>query len=345
MDPVVPQLEEETRRRRGRLLFRHQRIPVRMLVPNFFTLLGLCAGLTSIRMSIEARYDLALAAIVFAALLDGLDGRVARLLKTSSRFGAELDSLADFVNFGVAPAVMIFTWGLGDLKSFGWIAVMIFALASALRLARFNVMIDEDKPRWQKDFFTGMPTPAAAIVVLLPVYLAAIGLDLRDARWMKNIVIIYTLLIAFLMVSNIPTYSGKLLGERISREWVLPIFVLAVLYVATLVTYPHETLAGTSIFYLAMIPVGWRRFQQNLAKDAAGNAGGTGAPPVKPPETGTGAAGGSATWASPPPAGSVAPGADAADKDSAPQGSKSEAPESKRDSGRVVELRTPEPRS
>ena len=345
MDPVVPQLEEETRRRRGRLLFRHQRIPVRMLVPNFFTLLGLCAGLTSIRMSIEARYDLALAAIVFAALLDGLDGRVARLLKASSRFGAELDSLADFVNFGVAPAVMIFTWGLGDLKSFGWIAVMIFALASALRLARFNVMIDEDKPRWQKDFFTGMPTPAAAIVVLLPVYLAAIGLDLRDARWMKNIVIIYTLLIAFLMVSNIPTYSGKLLGERISREWVLPIFVLAVLYVATLVTYPHETLAGTSIFYLAMIPVGWRRFQKNLAKDAAGNAGGgTGAPPVKPPETGTGSAGGSATWASPP-SGSAPPGADAAGKDSAPQGSKSEPPESKRDSGRVVELRTPEPRS
>ena len=161
---------------------------------------------------------------------------------------------------------------------------------------------------------------------------------------MKNIVIIYTLLIAFLMVSNIPTYSGKLLGERISREWVLPIFVLAVLYVATLVTYPHETLAGTSIFYLAMIPVGWRRFQKNLAKDAAGNAGGTGAPPVKPPETGTGAAGGSATWASPP-SGSAPPGADAAGKDSAPQGSKSEPPESKRDGGRVVELRTPEPRS
>jgi len=269
MDPVVPRLEEETRRRRGRLLFRHRRIPVRMLVPNFFTLLGLSAGLTSIRMSIEGRYELALAAIVFAALLDGIDGRVARLLKASSRFGAELDSLADFVNFGVAPAVMIFTWGLGDLKSIGWIAVMIFALASALRLARFNVAIDDDKPRWQKDYFTGMPTPAAAIVVLLPVYLASIGLDLRDARWMKNIILVYTLLIAFLMVSNIPTYSGKLLGERISREWVLPIFMVGVLYIATLVTYPHETLAGTSLVYLAMIPVGFQRFQKRLAQDAA----------------------------------------------------------------------------
>jgi hypothetical protein len=123
MDPILPRLERETRRRRRSPMFHHQRVPVRMLVPNFFTLLGLCAGLTSIRMSIEGRYELALAAIVFAALLDGVDGRVARLLKASSRFGAELDSLADFVNFGVAPAFLIFTWGLGDLKSLGWICV------------------------------------------------------------------------------------------------------------------------------------------------------------------------------------------------------------------------------
>lgn len=325
MDPVVPRLEEETRRRRGRLLFRHQQIPVRMLVPNFFTLLGLCAGLTSIRMSIEARYDLALVAIVFAALLDGVDGRVARLLKASSRFGAELDSLADFVNFGVAPAVMIFTWGLGDLKSLGWIAVMIFALASALRLARFNVMIDEDKPRWQKDFFTGMPTPAAAIVVLLPVYLASVGFDLRDARWMKNIIIVYTLLIAFLMVSNIPTYSGKLLGERISRELVLPIFVLAVLYVATLVTYPHETLAGTSLFYLAMIPVGWRRFQNNLARDAAELA--------------------AAEQTAASQSGAAAGGDGRGETTSGPGATPSREGSNKGEGGRVVELRSPEPRS
>lgn len=318
MDPVVPQLEEETRRRRGRLLFRHRRIPVRMLVPNFFTLLGLCAGLTSIRMSIEGRYELALLAIVFAALLDGVDGRVARLLKASSRFGAELDSLADFVNFGVAPAIMLFTWGLGDLKSLGWIAVMIFALASALRLARFNVMIDEEKPRWQKDFFTGMPTPAAAIVVLLPVYLASIGFDLRAALWMKNIILAYTLLIAFLMVSNIPTYSGKLLGERISREWVLPIFMVAVFYVAMLVTYPHETLAGTTLFYLAMIPVGWRRFQVNLARDAAAASPASSTEPTSTDATPPGAEVGEAAKAS-------------ADKPVAP--------------GRVVGLRSTDPRA
>jgi len=251
-------------------MFHHQRVPVRMLVPNFFTLLGLCAGLTSIRMSIEGRYELALAAIVFAALLDGVDGRVARLLKASSRFGAELDSLADFVNFGVAPAFLIFTWGLGDLKSLGWICVMIFALASALRLARFNAAIDEDKPRWQSAYFSGMPTPAAAIVVLLPVYIQHLGFsEIQSSPFMLDAVLIYTLTIAFLMVSTIPTFSGKLLGERISREYVLPLFIFAIGFVALLATYPFGTLTGACLVYLATIPFSWRRYSQMLASTAA----------------------------------------------------------------------------
>lgn len=261
MDPIVPQLEKHTRRRRRRRMFNHARIPVRMMVPNFFTLVGLCAGLTSIRMSIEGRYDFALAAIVFAALLDGLDGRIARLLKASSRFGAELDSLADFVNFGVAPAIMIFTWGLGSHRSLGWIAVMLFALASALRLARFNASLEEDRPRWQSDFFQGVPTPAAAIVVLLPIYLAHVGLDFREPPLLLNAVLAYTMLIGVMMVSNIPTYSGKLLGERIGREWVLPIFILAMMALACLVTYPYATLAIASIAYLVSIPWTLKRFR------------------------------------------------------------------------------------
>lgn len=266
MDPVLPRLERETWRRRRTPMFRHQRVPVRMLVPNFFTLLGLCAGLTSIRMSIEGRYELALAAIVFAALLDGIDGRVARLLKASSRFGAELDSLADFVNFGVAPAFLIFTWGLGDLKSLGWICVMIFALASALRLARFNVALDNDKPKWQAAYFSGMPTPAAAIVVLLPVFIEHLGFaSIRTSPLMLDVVLIYTLVIAFMMVSTIPTFSGKLLGERISREYVMPLFMLAVGFVALLVTYPFGTLTGACLVYLATIPISWRRYRQMLA--------------------------------------------------------------------------------
>lgn len=265
MDPIIPRLEQETRRRRRMPLFRHRHVPVRMLVPNFFTLLALCAGLTSIRMGIEGRYELALGAIVFAALLDGIDGRVARLLKASSRFGAELDSLADFVNFGVAPAFLIFNWGLGSLKSLGWICVMIFALASALRLARFNVASDEARPKWEAAYFIGMPTPAAAIVVLLPIFVEHLGFDFRGSTLVLDLVLAYTLLIAFLMVSTIPTFSGKLLGERISREYVLPIFMLAVGFVALLVTYPFGTLTGASIVYLALIPLSWHRFMRRSA--------------------------------------------------------------------------------
>jgi CDP-diacylglycerol---serine O-phosphatidyltransferase len=267
IDPEVPDLEVETFRRRRRPLFRHRRVPVRMLVPNFFTLLGLCAGLTSIRMGIEGRFDLALAAIVFAGCLDGIDGRIARLLKASSRFGAELDSLADFVNFGVAPAFLLFTWGLGDVRSAGWICVMIFALASALRLARFNAALDDDKPRWQSNFFTGMPTPAAAIVVLLPVYLYQVGFEWLKSPLALKVMLVYVLFIAFMMVSTIPTYSGKLLGERVGREWVLPMFVIAIGGVAMLLTYPYETLSAVSIAYLAAIPVSWRKFQSQAARD------------------------------------------------------------------------------
>ena len=268
MDMEEPALETELRRRRRRSIFRHRRVPVRMLVPNFFTLLGLCAGLTSIRMGIEGRYDLALAAIVFAACLDGLDGRIARLLKASSRFGAELDSLADFVNFGVAPAFLIFNWGLGTLKSAGWICVMIFALASALRLARFNVASDDEKPRWQSNYFTGMPTPAAAIAVLLPLYLSQLGVAELKTAWGLKIVLVYTLFLAFMMVSSIPTYSGKLLGERVGREWVLPIFVLAISLVAMLFTYPYETLTALTLGYLAFIPISWRNFRDKVEAGA-----------------------------------------------------------------------------
>jgi CDP-diacylglycerol---serine O-phosphatidyltransferase len=271
MDPVLPQLEKETRRRRRRRLFNHARIPVRMLVPNFVTLLGLCWGLTSIRMSIEGRWELALGGIVLAALLDGVDGRVARYLKASSRFGAELDSLADFVNFGVAPAILLFTWGMGSIKSFGWICVLLFALASALRLARFNVASDEEKPKWQSNYFTGMPTPAAAIVVLLPHYLYHLGLDVHDSRAALIAMLIYILAIALMMVSSVPTYSGKLLGERIGREWVLPIFVIAVAFVACLVTYPYETLCLATLAYLATIPWSLTRYRQLEAEYTAAN--------------------------------------------------------------------------
>lgn len=252
---------------RRRRLFRKRKIPLRMLAPNFFTLLSLCAGITAIRMAIEARYDMAVALIVIAALLDGIDGRLARALKAQSRFGAELDSLADFVNFGVAPAVVVFTWGLGSMKGLGWIAVLVFACAMSLRLARFNAMLDVDKPRWQANFFTGIPAPAGAITVLLPIYVTEIGL--LELRALPGVVIVYTFVLAALLVSTIPTYSGKLAGERIPREWAPAILVGIAALVGLLVTYPYATLTVITLAYLAIIPVSVHRFQTKLRQDAA----------------------------------------------------------------------------
>src|SRR6202167_3690030 len=150
---------------------RFRGVPLRLLIPNLVTLLALSLGLTAIRFALEDEIEWAAIAIAVAAVLDGLDGRIARALKGTSRFGAELDSLADFVDFGVAPALLLYVFGLNQVKSLGWFAALIFAIACALRLARFNVMLDDpDQPPWQVHFFTGMPAPAGAVVSLLPLY-------------------------------------------------------------------------------------------------------------------------------------------------------------------------------
>ena len=253
--PFDPERDE---RKRRPLVFARGQVPVRVLIPSIFTLVGLCAGLTAIRMGIESRWDLAVAALVFAAFLDGIDGRVARLLKASSRFGAELDSLADFVNFGVAPAIIMFNWALEDLPSLGWIAVLVFAVCSALRLARFNVSLDRtDLPAWKSNYFVGVPAPAGAILLLLPIYAQDLGLHLPR---LTPLVFFYTLGIALLMVSNVPTFSGKLIGQKIAREYVPPVFVAAALFMALLLTYPSLTLAVGSLTYLALIPVSAYRY-------------------------------------------------------------------------------------
>jgi CDP-diacylglycerol--serine O-phosphatidyltransferase len=187
-------------------------------------------------------------------------------LKASSRFGAELDSLADFVNFGVAPAIIIYTWALDDLRSMGWIAVLVYAVCASLRLARFNVALERsDLPAWKSSYFVGVPAPAGALVLLLPIYAQDLGLHLPS---LTPLVLLYTLVIALLMVSRVPTFSGKLIGQRIAREHVPPVFVLAALFIALLLTYPSLTLAVGSVLYLAMIPVSAYRYFQVERKEA-----------------------------------------------------------------------------
>ncbi|MEO8667437.1 MAG: phosphatidylcholine/phosphatidylserine synthase [Bauldia sp.] len=243
-------------------------VPVRLVLPNVVTLLALCAGLTSIRMSIEGKYDYAIAAIAIAAVLDGIDGRMARFLRSSSRFGAELDSLTDFVNFGVGPGILLYAWTLNDVRSLGWIAVLIFAICCALRLARFNVaLVASDKPEWQSNFFVGVPAPAGAMISLLPVYMEFVGAP--HGFWTAPLVLVYTVAIGLLMVSRVPTWSGKLVGKRIPRDQVLPLFVAVVLVVALLVSYPWEMMTILTLAYLVSLPLSWNAFERRLKLERA----------------------------------------------------------------------------
>lgn len=246
---------------------RFGKVPVRYLLPNLITLLALCSGVTAIRLAIEGRYELAVAAVIVAVVLDAVDGRLARLLKGTSRFGAELDSLADFVNFGVAPALLIYLWSLNTLRTAGWVIALILAICCALRLARFNVALeDPGKPAWASGFFTGAPAPAGAGLALLPMYLGFLGL-INDGHDYAFVIAPYVVLVALLMVSRVPTYSGKNLGNWIPREMVLPILGLAAFAVIMLIAYPWQLLTVVALAYLAMIPLAIRAHRRLRAAD------------------------------------------------------------------------------
>jgi CDP-diacylglycerol---serine O-phosphatidyltransferase len=244
-------------------------IPVRVLVPNVITLLAICAGLTAIRLSTEGRMEVAVAAIVFAAVLDGIDGRVARMIKGQSKFGAELDSLADFVNFGVAPGLILYFWQLHELNNGGWIAAMVFAISGGLRLARFNATIDDPNgPAYAANFFTGVPAPAGAVTALLPIYLAFLGIAKPPAA----LIAAYTLLIAILMVSRLPVFSGKQMRMRVPPEMVLPVFVVAIFFIAILIGFPWYILSIGSVLYLLSLPLGWKSYKDQERAAAAQTA-------------------------------------------------------------------------
>jgi CDP-diacylglycerol--serine O-phosphatidyltransferase len=241
-------------------LQRFNQIPLRFLLPNIITLLALCSGVTAIRLGIEGRYELAVGAVIVAVVLDAVDGRVARLLKGQSKFGAELDSLADFVNFGVTPAVLLHLWALHQLKNLGWLVCLCLAICCALRLARFNVMAaDPDKPAWTSNFFTGIPAPAGAGLAMLPMYIGFLGVDLTS-RPAAIAILVWVAFVAAGMVSRVPTYSGKTLGQRVHRDMVLPIIAAAVIALVMLVAFTWEMLTLFALIYVALIPLGARSY-------------------------------------------------------------------------------------
>lgn len=246
--------------------FRH--LPLNTLAPNILTICALCSGLTSIRFAILGQWKFAVAAIAVAALLDTLDGRVARLLKGASRFGAELDSLSDFLCFGVAPAMVLYFWSLHALGNGnpGWLVVLAFSTCTALRLARFNTALeDPDKPVWTGSFFTGIPSPAGAGLALLFMILSLevessfLRAPLLNAVWM--------LAIGGLMVSRVPTYSFK--RVRVKREAVLPVLLGVGVLAALLMNEPWYSLAALGFIYLGSIPFSYRAHERLRQGDTA----------------------------------------------------------------------------
>ena len=227
------------------------------LLPNALTIFGVCLGLSSIKFALDANYGMAIIAIGFAAILDTLDGRVARLIKGTSKIGKELDSLTDVISFGVAPGFIIYFWTLNEIGKFGWMFVLIYTVCCVLRLARFNLMIIEENETWKINFFEGVPSPAAAGLVLLPLILSLSGIvQFENYTVLSSIAILTT---SILMVSKIPTYSLK----RILIPRHLAIFLLLGIgvYVSLLIFYTFETLFFSGLIYIFLIPISYFHYR------------------------------------------------------------------------------------
>ncbi|MTH78000.1 CDP-diacylglycerol--serine O-phosphatidyltransferase [Paracoccus aestuariivivens] len=219
------------------------------LLPNMLTVAAICAGLSAIRFGVQGNYTLAVMLIIFAGVLDGVDGRLARALGSSSKIGAELDSLADFLNFGVAPPLLLYFWGLDEFRGVAWISVLVFSVCSVMRLARFNVGAKSDAPQHDSAYFEGVPSPAGALLVMLPMYLSFL---FGNRPVLPEVVIcIYMVIVGLLLISRIPTWSFK--KTRISRENVKFFLISMTATLATLLTFPWAMLIVLCVGYVAMV--------------------------------------------------------------------------------------------
>ena len=230
----------------------------RMLLPNMLTLIGVCIGLTSIRFALSGEFHLAIIAIIFAALIDGLDGRFARLIKGTSKVGKELDSLTDMISFGVAPAFIMYFWKLNTFGRFGWLLCLVYVICVALRLARFNISSNQE-PSWRDNFFEGVPSPAGGILVLTPLIISLSGFDLFQLNY-DIIVPVFFIGTSFLLISKFPTYSFKKI--IIPRRTTIFLLFSIVLFFGLLLIYTFNVIALSTIIYLLLLPISFVHYQK-----------------------------------------------------------------------------------
>ena len=240
----------------------------RVILPNMLTLIGVCIGLTSIRFALDGKFEFAIIAIIFAALIDGLDGRIARLIKGTSKVGKELDSLTDMISFGVAPAFIMYFWKLNTLGRFGWLVCLIYVICVALRLARFNVNSNQD-PSWRDNFFEGVPSPAGGILVLTPLIVSVTNFDYMPLNY-DIIVPVFFIVTSLLLISKFPSYSFKKIV--IQRKATIFLLFGIVLFFGLLLIYPFYVLAISSIIYLLMLPISFFHYQKLMKQHADSNS-------------------------------------------------------------------------
>ena len=221
----------------------------RMLLPNMLTLIGVCIGLTSIRFALDGRYELAVIAILFAAIIDGLDGRIARLIRGTSKVGKELDSLTDMISFGVAPAFIMYFWKLNTLEKFGWLLCLIYVICVALRLARFNINSNQE-PSWKDNFFEGVPSPAGGILLLAPLIISLSGFNFLQLNY-NLMVPIFFILTSFLLISKFPSYSFKKIV--IPRKTTIFLLFGIVLFFGLLLVYTFNVIAISAAIYVLLL--------------------------------------------------------------------------------------------
>ena len=240
-------------------------LPFRKIAPNIVTMLALCAGVTSIRYSIQEEWIKAVICVFVAALFDGLDGRVARFLKGSTKFGAELDSLSDFVSFGVAPAILLYKWSLFDLPRFGWFFCLLMSIGMAMRLARFNTMLEEEpQPEYWHHFFVGVPAPAAAALAMMPLMISFDFPEWSPIVRSHTFCAVLLCVVSFLMVSRIPTISTKKM--KVPSYMLMPLMLVVALFASFIITQPWFTLGILTIGYALSIPVGVAIFLKEKKK-------------------------------------------------------------------------------
>lgn len=253
----MPYNRRREERMKRRLLRGEQ--PIARLFPNMITIAGMCCGLSAIRFAMLGRFEIAVAFIIAAAIIDGMDGRVARMLGATSNFGAQLDSLSDFLCFGVSPALVLYMWQMQEIKGYGWAVVLFFSVCTALRLARFNTaLFDDNVEPWEKQFFTGIPSPAGGILCLLPLIINLQSDD--DFRLPVYITLIHTVIIGALMASRIPTFSGKQL--RIKHEWIPKFMILFSVIIVLFVIEPWRFISAISFIYLCSIFFSVRHYKK-----------------------------------------------------------------------------------